>query len=202
MTFRPKPRCTVCRHPERARLELLRIAGVTLDALAGQFNLKRDAIHRHMAAHVTDEAKAAYLADVPMKELMARAADDGVSLLDFLRIVRATLTRQFQLAASVNDHHATSALAGRLNETLGLIGKLTGELLKLAPGMTINNTAVFVESPQFAEVQASLLRALAPYPDARAAVVAALQSYEAQGPALPAGMLLNGESARVIEHAV
>jgi hypothetical protein len=169
-----KSRCTVCRHAERARIELLRIAGVSLDTLASQFGLSRDAVHRHMAKHVTIADKAAYLADVPLSELMARAADDGLSLLDFMRIVRATLTRQFQLAASVNDHTATAALAGRLNETLGLIGKLTGELLKLAPGMTINNTAVFIESPQFAQVHGVLLKALAPHPEARAAVVSAV----------------------------
>jgi hypothetical protein len=196
-----KPRCTVCRHAERARIELLRLAGVSLDNLASQFGVKRDAVHRHMARHVTDTEKANYLADIPLDQLKARAADEGMSLLDFLRIVRATLIRRFQIAAEAGDNHATAALAGRLNETLGLIGKLTGEIARLVPGMTINNNAVvLIESPAFAELQGRLLKALAPFPDARAAVVAALAVLDAEGaPARALGR--PSEQARVIEHA-
>jgi hypothetical protein len=196
-----KPRCTVCRHAERARIELLRLAGVSLDNLASQFGVKRDAVHRHMAKHVSDADKAAYLADIPLDQLKARAADEGVSLLDFLRIVRATLIRRFQIAAEAGDNHATASLAGRLNETLALIGKLTGEIARLVPGMTVNNnTMVLIESPAFAELQGRLLKALAPFPDARAAVVAALASFDAEEASTRA-LGRPSEQARVIEHA-
>jgi hypothetical protein len=93
---------------------MMRVGGVGLDAIAAQYDISRDSVWRHMKDHVTEGDKAAYLADVPLQEMLARAADEGVSLLDFFKIVRATLMKQFQLAASVNDRRAVASLAGRL----------------------------------------------------------------------------------------
>jgi hypothetical protein len=173
-------RCTICAHPERARIELARIAGVSLRQLEETFGVSGQAVWRHMANHVSEGDKAAYLADVPLQEMLARAADEGVSLLDFFKIVRATLMKQFQLAASVNDRRAVASLAGRLNETLDLIGKLTGEMLRLSPGTVVNNTAVFVNSPIFTDLQSMLVRKLARYPEALSQVVEGLQELEAK----------------------
>jgi hypothetical protein len=91
---------------------MIRLAGAGLDNIAEQFGISRDSIWRHMKDHVTEDDKAAYLADIPLQEMLARAADEGVSLLDFFKIVRGTLMKQFQLAASVNDRRAVAALAG------------------------------------------------------------------------------------------
>jgi hypothetical protein len=107
------PRCKLCAHPERARIEMIRLAGAGLDTIAEQFDISKDSLWRHMRDHVSPDDKAAYLADIPLQEMLARAADEGVSLLDFFKIVRATLMKQFQLAASVNDQKAVAALAGR-----------------------------------------------------------------------------------------
>lgn len=174
------PRCQCCAHPDRARIELLHISGIGLDTLAAQFGINRAAIWRHMRNHVDEAAKAAYLAEVPFAEMVSRAADEGVSLLDYYRIVRATLMKQFQLAASVNDRRAVAALAGRLNEVLISLGGITGEMLKLAPTTIVNNQAVFIQSPMFADLQAMLLQRLQPFPDALNEVVAGLLELEAK----------------------
>jgi hypothetical protein len=167
-----KPRCKLCAHPERARIEMMRVGGVGLDAIAAQFNVSRDSVWRHMKDHVSDDERAEYLADIPLAEMLARAADEGVSLLDFFKIVRATLMKQFQLAASVNDRRAVASL--------DLIGKLTGEMLRLSPGMVVNNTAVFVNSPMFTDLQSMLVRKLAGHPEALSRVVEGLQELEAR----------------------
>lgn len=164
---------------------MLRIAGVGLDKLAEQFAVSRDAVWRHMGKHLSEADRAAYLDDVPIAEMLARAADEGVSLLDFFKIVRGTLMKQFQLAASVNDRRAVAALAGKLNETLNLIGNITGEMLRLSPGTVVNNTAVFINSPAFTDLQSMLVRKLSGYPEALSAVVEGLQELEAS--AAPAG---------------
>jgi hypothetical protein len=159
---------------------MMRLAGVGLDSIAAQFDVSRDSVWRHMRDHVSEADKAAYLADVPLQELLARAADEGLSLLDFFKIVRGTLMKQFQLAASVNDRRAVAALAGRLNEVLVSIGGVTGEMLKLAPTSITNNTAVFVNSPIFVDLQSMLVRKLAAYPEALSCVVDGLQELEAK----------------------
>ena len=178
---------------------MMRVGGVGLDVIAAQYGISRDSVWRHMKDHVADADKAEYLADIPLQEMLARAADEGVSLLDFFKIVRATLMKQFQLAASVNDRRAVASLAGRLNETLDLIGKLTGEMLRLSPGTVVNNTAVFVNSPMFTDLQSMLVRKLAGYPEALSCVVEGLQELEAKvSPARNGAMLID---ASPLEHA-
>jgi hypothetical protein len=178
-----KQRCLVCNNVERARIEFAHVSGASLDSIAATFKISRDAIWRHCSKHLTDNDRSEYLAAVPLKELATKAAVEGMSVLEHLSIVRATLMRQFQLAASVNDRQGTATLAGRLTETLRAIGQLTGELGSMAVNnLTINNTTNILNSPIFATLQANMLHALAPYPAARAAVVMALRAMDDQPP--------------------
>ena len=178
---RKGPACSVCIHRDRARIEASRIAGVSLTNLAKKFNVGRDAIFRHMAHHVDDDLKAQYLAEVPLKDLAEAAAAEGVSLIEYFSIIRAALMSQFQLAVAANDKNGAAILAGRLTEVLNAMGRLTGEMGQLAANHIniTNNVAFLQDHPAFAKVQASLLRALAPFPDARAAVVTALRALDA-----------------------
>jgi hypothetical protein len=175
--------CTICRHEHRALIESTRLAGASLDTIAAKYSVSRDAVHRHMHAHVSDDLRAELLAAVPLEQLAAEAAREGLTVLQYLSLTRGILVKQLQLASSVNDHHATSALAGKLNETNRLIGQITGEMSALASShinITQNNIALLQDHPAFARVQASLLRALAPFPDARNAVVKALRELDAR----------------------
>src|SRR3954470_18525143 len=81
------PRCQVCRHDERWRIELLRAGGASLDAVAAKFDISRDSLHRHWTLHVTDEAKASYLCGpAELEKLGEKAALEGDSVLDYLRL--------------------------------------------------------------------------------------------------------------------
>jgi hypothetical protein len=131
-----------------------------------------------MRDHVSDDLEAQYLAEVPLKELAQRAAEEGLSLLDCLALVRSILMQQTQLASTMNDRHGLSAVSGRLLECLKQIGTLTGELRALAPGTTINNTAVFVNSPVFADLQGMLVRVLSKHPHILSEVLDGLSDLE------------------------
>jgi hypothetical protein len=120
----------LCKHEHRVLIESTRIAGASLDNVSAKYNVSRDAIFRHMRAHVPEGLRAEYLAAVPLKELAEKAAAEGCSVLQYLSIVRSVLMNQLQLAAAGNDRHGTSALAGRLNETLRKFRRL--ELLRPA----------------------------------------------------------------------
>lgn len=171
-------RCVVCHHPDRALIEAARVAGCSLDTIAAKHQVSRDSVHRHMKNHVSDETRADYLAATPMSELAKKAAEEGVSVLQYFSIIRATLMQQFQLAASLNDRNATATLAGRLTEVLRAIGSISGEMGSMAVNnLTINNVSI-MNSPIFANLQANLLHALAPFPDARAAVITALRQMD------------------------
>lgn len=177
-----KPRCQICRHPERLRIEMARLSGASLDSIAKKFSIGRDAIWRHMEQHVDGDRRSMLVADVPLKELADRAAEEGLSLIDYLGIVRTTVLNQLLGAASVNDRHGTASLAGRATDVLREIGKLTGEILRSAPVSNVtNNTMVFMSSPAFANLERMLIERLAPHPEALRAVLDGLQALESGG---------------------
>lgn len=189
-------RCQVCKHQDRWRIELLRAGGASLDALATKFGVDRDAIWRHWNKHVTDEAKATYLiGPADMATLAEKAAAEGDSVLDYLRMVRVTLVGQLVAMNEAGDARGAGYIAGQLTKTLETIARVTGEIGDLARSVTINNTNVaVVNHPQFASVQAAMLRALAPFPDARSAVVLALRDLDTSN-------ARDGSAAKVIEYA-
>jgi hypothetical protein len=50
------PPCTVCSHRDCARLELELAAGRSLQSVADEFGLSKDAVQRHWKNHVTAPA--------------------------------------------------------------------------------------------------------------------------------------------------
>jgi hypothetical protein len=193
--YKPNGKCAVCRHDERWRIELLRAGGAGLDSLAAKFGVDRDAIWRHWTNHVTDEMKASYLVGpAQLAELGEKAAAEGDSVLDHLRMIRTILTGQLAAMAEAGDGRGASDVAGRLTKVLETIARVTGELGSMAQSINITNTLnVLAESPAFLRMQATMLKALAAYPEARASVVAALRDMETEGAAASAPM-------KVIEH--
>jgi hypothetical protein len=189
------PVCSICAHPDRPRIEAVRCAGASLDTVAAKFSISRDSLHRHMHAHVSDDARAQYLANVPIAELAQLAASEGTSVLEYLSLVRSVLMQEFQLASQAHAHHATSALAGRLNETLKLIGTISGEMSELARSITVNGNINILNSPVIADLQAKILDALEPHPEAASAVIRALRSFES------APAATNATEMKVLEHA-
>jgi hypothetical protein len=193
--------CQVCRHPERSRIELLKAGGAGIDALAEKFGVHRDALWRHWTHHVTNEAKASYLAGPgALEEMAARAAEAGESVLDYLKLCRTVLTAQLSAMSEAGDGRGAAMVAGQLTRTCESIARVTGELSDLARSTTFNitnNQLVLAESPAFMRVQATLLKALAPYPEARAAVVAALRDLDE--PANNSGAL-RAIPPKVIDH--
>ena len=197
-------RCQVCRHPERWRLELLRAGGASLDSLAEKFGLDRDAIWRHWNRHVSVEMKAGYLAGpVQLQELAAKAADTGGSVLDHLQAVRTVLMGILANMTEGGDGRGAAYVAGRLTTTLEVIARVSGELGDLAKTTTYNignvtAVTVLAEHPHFLRVQATLLRALAPFPEARNAAVTALRSLDSENAQAAKGTPAIG---KLIEHA-
>jgi hypothetical protein len=191
-----RSKCVVCRHPERWRIELLKAGGASLDALAKKFDVSRDSIDRHWHRHVTPEAKATYLiGPAEMATITEKAAREGDSVLDYLKMCRSTLVGQLAAMNEAADARGAAYVTGQLVRVLESIARVTGEIGELARS-TINingNVSILTDSPAFARVQATMLRALAGFPDARAAVVVALRDLDAGNAQAPA-------AAKVIEH--
>lgn len=195
--------CTICKHKDRALIEAARVAGVAVNIVADKYKASRDAILRHMRNHVPEEVRLQYIADIPIRDLAAKAAEEGLSVLDYFSLVRAILLQQFQLAASLNDRNATANLGRTLTEVNREIGKLTGELLRSSPVTNINQTVTFINSPLFTDLQGMLVRKLGGHPEALAKVLEGLDELESKaaqpalGPPIIDGKALEGSHARV-----
>jgi hypothetical protein len=186
MTVRRKPStCTICRHPERERLESLRASGASLDSLAKKFKISRDSIWRHMQNHVSEETRMSYLAGPStIAELKERAALENATLIDYLSILRSILMGAIAASAEANSAFTLATLSGKLLEVLKEIGKITGEIERMSPSISITNNLSIMSDPRMIELQAGLLRIARDHHGAQADIVALLRGLDAQ-PTLP-----------------
>jgi hypothetical protein len=172
--------CVVCNHPERARIELRRVGGAGLDAVANEFGIGRDSIHRHFKNHVSARRRAELMAGPARVEGLANAAaTESKSLLEYLGITPSVLFNQFLSCAEAGDHNGVATVAGRLLESLRELGRVTGELRQLS-GVTINNNTLnIVSSPGFISLQDGLLRIARAHPEVRSEIVNLLRGLDA-----------------------
>src|SRR6266478_9416165 len=112
-------KCAICRHSDKWRIELLRAGGASLDSLATKFGVDRDAIWRHWHDHVTPEAKAGYLiGPAELATLAERAAIEGDSVLDYLKLCRTVLVGQLSAMSEAGDGRGAAYVARALTRTL------------------------------------------------------------------------------------
>jgi hypothetical protein len=178
-------RCQGCNHPERVRIERFLATGAAIKGAARKFAIDYHALRRHWRNHVSAEARATYIAGpaAAKDQLEEIVADESLGLIDHYRIVRGALYKGFSAAAELGDGHALGLLAGRLHENLDC-GRLTGELQR-GPLLNIQNNVLV--NPDYTRAIARIVSAVAPYPEAREAVIAALRDLDAEsasGPAL------------------
>src|ERR1700760_1016068 len=183
----PTGRCQGCNHPERVRIERFLAAGASIKGAARKFDIDYHALRRHWRNHVSAEARASYVtgAGASKDQLEEIVADESLALIDHYRIVRGKLYKGFTAAAELEDGNALSLLAGRLHENFRDCGRLTGELQR-GPLLNVQNNVLV--NPDYTRAIARIVSAVAPYPEARDAVIATLRdldSASAAGPALP-----------------
>ena len=177
-------RCQGCNHLERVRIERFLAAGASIKGTARKFEIDYHSLRRHWINHVSAEARATYIAGAgaTKDQLEEVVADESLALIDHYRIVRGALYKGFGAASEVGDGNSLAALAGRLHENLRDCGRLTGELQR-GPLLNIQNNVLV--NPDYTKAIARIVSAVAPYPEAREAVIAALRDLDAvSAPAL------------------
>jgi hypothetical protein len=187
MTARPLKRgCQICRHAERQRIEALRASGASLDSLARKFKIHRDALWRHWKDHVSPDLKVQYLAGpATIAELKERAVEEGGSILEHLTILRSILMGAVTASAEANSAFTLATLSGRLVEVLKEIGRLTGEIERLNPSVSVTTNIAIMSDPRMIKLQGGLLTIARQHPTARADIVALLRGLDSDARAPP-----------------
>jgi len=176
---KPGPPCHVCKHRERAAMELMLMRGVAVHAIAKKFNVSGDSLHRHKRrpSCMPPQLKEKLLAgpDVAGLDIEKVREAESKSLLLHLVNQRNRMFAAQDAAEEAGHIHGIVRVSAELRAINELIAKIVGQL---GTGTTtINNSVLFV-SPAYVSMRAVLTRTLRPFPEARAAVAAALGSME------------------------
>jgi hypothetical protein len=195
--FKPRVRCQVCHHQERVRIEALRTAGVSLDKLAEQFAIPRDAIWRHCERHVSDETKVGYLlGPAKVADLANAAADESRSVIDNLPITRSIIMNALDKSAQANKPYEVDRLSGRMVEVMREIGRITGEVRDFASTtINVSNNVQILNSQPFMELQSGLLQVCASHPEARADIIRLFHELDARH-SVPAPKLIDARETQ------
>lgn len=151
--------CTICRHAKRDAVDAAILAGESFREIARRVaGISKDAVARHKAEHLP----ASMVAATGAAEV-ARAD----TLLDKVRALESEARRIGQRAHAAGDLKTALAAIRELTRIAELQAKLIGEL---SDAPTVNVTL----ASDWVAIRSKLLLALAPFPDARLAVVSAL----------------------------
>jgi transposase-like protein len=172
--------CTVCAHREASAIDLALARGVSVTALARRYDLGTDSIYRHRANHLPATVRAKLLAgpDLEAVDLDRLKETESESLLAHLVALRHRLFAALDTAEEFNDAGMLTRVSSQLHANLELTGKLLGDL-----GVgSVTNVNVLVQ-PAYITLRVELVKALAPFPEARAAVAQALHALESKAAA-------------------
>jgi hypothetical protein len=183
---------TIARHEARAQIERDLALGVPLQRIAKKYGVSKDAAWRHKKK-LPPQLKQALLAGSlrPEVDLDKLRISEGEGLLANLAAQRARLLLMQDWAQETEQISIAAQISAQIHRNLELVGKYLGEFAQ----HHVTTSVSLLVSPEYLTLRTELLRALAPFPDARKAVADALGKIErkaAQPPALPAPEVTDG----------
>jgi hypothetical protein len=155
----PQP-CTVCSHHERDAIEDAFLAGAPKRRIASHYGVTERAVRYHLREHLP-----ALLALARDAERAARAD----SLLDRIEALQSRTLAILEATEQTNEHRTALAAIREARSNLELIGEVTKELTR-TPTLNLHL------NPEYIEARTLIIRSLEPFPEARDAVVSALES--------------------------
>ena len=153
--------CTICSNPEKEAINQALVDNGAFRTIAARFGLSHQALMRHKAEH---------LPAVMVKSAQAREIAHADHLLEEANRLYQVATDIMEETRKNKPDTALRAIqvGGRLLE---LLGELLGELRR-------NPVTNILIAPEWLQVRALLMHALADYPEARASVARALLEVE------------------------
>jgi hypothetical protein len=154
--------------------------GGTKRAVAKAFGLSEASIWRHWNKHTPQPIKDAMRISVlkPGATLESLIEEEGVDLVETLKIARASILWSLDQAVQLEDRHGVSMMTAALHRNVELVGRFTGELINRSQHVSVS----LVLSEEYLKLRGDLLRILQLFPDAAAAVAAAFRNVECAGP--------------------
>lgn len=153
--------CSICALPEVLAVNRELLAAEPIGALAKRHNVSRQALMRHKEAHL------------PPAQVVAQgeaAAVHGSALVAELRGLQLTLSDLLRLARERGDLRGATGVVREASRVVEMVARLEGAL-QPPPLIQVN----LAQSVEYQITIGKVIEALLPHPEARSAVVAALQ---------------------------
>jgi hypothetical protein len=153
------PRCTICTHPDREKIEQALITGQSFRAVAARFGTSATALFRHKQDHLPVALRSAQ---------EAAEVAHGDSLLEQVRALQTKTLTILARAEAAGQLIVALQAVREARGCLELLAKLLGELHQ---SPTVN----ILLAPEWQSLRATIIAALTPFPEARRAVTHTLQ---------------------------
>ncbi len=151
--------CTICGHDERHQIDVALVRRDAYRHIARRFDVSTRSLQRHAKEHI------------PGLLVKAREAEEIAEATDLLADITRLRDSAFDLldrAERSFEWKAQVAAIREARENIRILAELQGRL-------ATQGTTTIINSPEYLEVRALIVQALGPYPDARLAVVRALE---------------------------
>jgi hypothetical protein len=174
---------TVGAHPQRPEIEAALARGTPLRTIARRYGVSTYAACRHRK-RMRDEQPEVFAAlvastwKVTPEDLERLRVETSDGWLNQLRAQHAKLVAAQDQLFEAGNHSIASQVAAQVLKILEVIGRAVGEIG--AHVNTVNNNIITM-SGDYWKVRTTLIQALAPYPEAKADVLAALRAVEGAG---------------------
>lgn len=173
--------CSACDHPDRALVDQRLAGGEPFRNIARDTGLSVSALARHKTAHLGPALRDAIARrgdDAADRAVDVRRAQETAAtlaafdLVERLTLSNAAIRRAMAGSMASGDWGLMLRAASSMDKQTRLIAELQGEL---SDGAVVT----VVTSPEWTAVRAVIVSALAPWPEARIHVAAALAALEA-----------------------
>jgi len=154
--------CTICRHPERDEIDQGLIASTALKPISERFGVTVQALIRHRNLHLPQAVR-----DAAEGTRAAAERERGGDLLAAARALHGKALELMRQAERARDLRTALAGIREAARCVELQGRLMGQIRETT---TVNVTL----SAEWLSLQAVILSAPEPHPEARQAVAAAL----------------------------
>ena len=155
-------KCSVCKHPKRAEIDRLLLSGEgTNRSIAKDYGLNHNAVQRHRSRHI---------APALVKAKEHREIVEADSVMSDVVMLRARGIALLDMAESSGDIRTACTALREVRGVIDLLARVTGELesnTKLEVNIFNNSTWI--------DIRTDVINALRPFPEAKQAVVSALE---------------------------
>ncbi len=151
--------CTICEHPEREAIDRALVGETSNLSISAQFGVSESAARRHKGNHL------------PAKLAKAHEAEEVAHADNLLGQVRALQSKTLSIllrAEGAGDLRTALSAVREARGNVELLAKLSGELDE----RPVVNVLI---SPEWLQLRTVLVTALEPHPDARGAVLRAIE---------------------------